>query len=209
MRGLLYKEVITARQALGTAFLLCVFFAVAACFGGELMMGAATGGIVALSFMMPIASLQVDKASSWDKFICSSPVPRSKTMLAKYILVPGTTAFFLCIGLIPDAACGMPVPLITFFFSLSVILILDAVSIPVCIRFGQTMLVPFLLIIFGVPLLLIRLGVFGEAGDNFLHFLLGGTGQGPMIACVTFAIALVLMAASYLLTCRLYKSMEF
>lgn len=209
MKGLLYKEVLSARQALATAFLMCVFFAVAACFGGELMMGAATGGIVALSFMMPITSLQMDRANGWDKFVCSSPIPRSKTMLAKYILVPGTTAFFLCIGLIPDLACGMPVPPISFLFYLSVILILDSIAIPVCIRWGQTMLVPMFLLIFGVPLALYRAGVFGESADQILEFLLGGTGAGSAIACVAFGIALVVLTGSYFLTCKLYKSMEF
>lgn len=209
MKGLLYKEVISARQALTTALLLCVFFAVAACLGGDMMLGASVGGIVALSFTMPIASLQIDKSTGWDKFICSSPIPRSRTILAKYILVPVSTALFLCIGLISDLAAGMSVPLISFLFYLSVILILDSISIPVCIRWGNSMLVPVFLLVFGVPLALNKLGAFGASADRILDFLLGGTGAGPLLALGAFGLALILMTGSYFLTCKLYKAMEF
>ncbi len=212
MKGLLYKDFAGSKKEILLAAVMCGAFMLFACLAGKSAFSAALGAIVSMSAMIPTFSLQNDKTSGWNKFICASPIPRNRVVLSKYILAPALTAALLVTGLIADLVCGTPIPLWAFLCFFAIDITFMSVMIPIAIRLGQSaVVVIFAGLVFvpvGLGMLLYRSGVIsGNMLDRFLILL--DAVPPELLSAAFLAVSLLLLTISYFLCCRIYRNMEF
>lgn len=212
MKGLFYKDFAGSKREILLAIVMCGAFMLFACLAGDSALSVSLGAIIAISAMIPTFSLQADKQSGLNRFVCASPIPRNRVVLSKYIITPALTAVFLLLALLADLSCGTPVPLWAFLCFFALDMVLEAVMIPVCTKLGQNVatmvFVGLVFIPLGLGLILYKSGIVSK--DMMERFLGLFQAVPPEVLAAAFlAVSLLLLAASYLLTCRIYRKMEF
>ena len=86
MLGLLYKDFYTAKkELLLTGFMALLFVGYNLIIGQKEMLGPSIGVLVSVGSLVPTYSIHYDKANNWNKFVCASPLSRTKVVLSKYI----------------------------------------------------------------------------------------------------------------------------
>ena len=217
MKGLLYKDFASTKKETRLCLVVCVFFLLFAIVTGStgessLALGPALGVMVALGSMAPTYSLQYDKSSGWNRLICASPISRDQVVLAKYIYGVIDAAAFTLIAALANVLTGSQLPLWGIGCVLPVILVIQAIMLPVCLKLGQNaVVVVFLLLIFiplGLGLILYQLGIINEA---FLEAVGAAfASASPLLLGALFTIlAVLLYAISYCVSCRFFRRMEF
>lgn len=212
MKGLIYKDFASAKREILLAVIMCGAFMMFACLAGESALSACLGAIVAVSAMIPTFSLQADKQSGWNRFICASPISRNRVVLSKYIITPALTVAFLGMALLADLACGSPIPFWAFLCFFALDMILETVMIPVCMKLGQNVaaliFVGLVFVPLGLGMLLYKSGILTDAlMDRF--FALFQAVPPELLAVAFFTVSLILLICSYFLTSRIYRNMEF
>ena len=73
-------------------------------------MGPTVGVLVSVGSMVPTYSIHYDKANNWNKFVCASPVSRTKVVLSQ---IPGGLVSLAAMNLLivlDNLAAGSPLP---------------------------------------------------------------------------------------------------
>lgn len=211
MKGLLYKNIFGSKKEsllmLVIAGAMTLFVIVA----GMPALTPCIGAVAGLCVMAPSTTIQLDKQSGWDRFICASPIPRSRVTLALYLSTLLSNCFFICLLLLANVlgSCALPTWLFLVLFAL--VLALQSVTLPVGIRLGQVaVLILFMTVVFGCTGLSVVLARFGILTEEMIDAAAALFLQNPWVSAVlTLTAAAALYALSYLLSCRLYRRMEF
>lgn len=212
MLGLLYKDFFTAKKELLLTFvMLALFVGYNAVIGQKEMLGPTLGIMVSLGTMTPTYSLHYDKTCGWNKFVCASPISRTKVILAKYFAgILSASAFGLVI-IVSNLTAGSPMPSWAYPLLFCVILFAQAIMMPVSLRLGQNMVVVvFLLMVFVPTDLLFGLNKAGIWSDEAISsaFDLVQNNIASLIP-VLILVVLALYVLSFLVTRRIYQRMEF
>ncbi len=211
MLGLLYKNLMgSKRETTLMLVLACAMVLFVATVGPRAFLPC-VGGVVGLSIMAPAASLQLDKQSGWNRFICASPIPRNRVTLSLYLSAMLSNAFLLCLLLVARTLGKAAMPLWAFAVIFGFELILQSITLPVGLKLGQTaVVIIFLGTVFGFSGLSDLLARLGILTDPFIDSLAARFLAAPWISSLgVLAAALILYAASCFLTCRIYRKMEF
>lgn len=210
MKGILYKELISYKKESAVMVLVWLVFMVVILFAGQNGLAPLMGGVVGLCSMSPGLSLQIDRINGWNRFICASPIPRSKVMLAKYISVLLTDGFLFGLLVAAWACGGREIPAWAFLVVLALVIVCQSITTPVALRFGQNMVVAAFFGIFligvGIMFLLDRLGLVTDA-------MIDQAAQGFLAAPWPWALAalgaaLAACALSWLVSSKIFKKME-
>ncbi len=211
MIGLLYKNLYASKKETALMVIIAGAMVVFIALAGPSALLPCIGGVTGLSIVAPAASIQLDRQSGWNRFACASPIPRSKILLSFYLSALIRNAFFLCLLILGKAISRSAYSLWIFPVLLGIILLLQAITIPVGIKLGQTaVVIIFLFAVFGftgLTALLGRLGILtGNIIDQIAAVFLAAPWRSSLLCSAGSA---VLFALSYALTCRIYQRMEF
>lgn len=210
MLGLLYKNLFASKRETLLMLLVTGAMTVFAIVVGTPAFVPCVGALMGLCVMAPATSIQLDKQSGWNKFICATPVPREKVILALYLSTLLSNSFFVCLLLLVNLCRGvLPLWLFPVLFALA--LCLESVTLPVGLKLGQVAtVVIFMAVVFGFSGLLSLLdqwGLLTDAGiEAFVRLFL----SAPWLSAAAALLAsFALYALSFLISCRIYKKMEF
>ncbi len=211
MLGLLYKDLHTAkRELMMTGFLALCFVLFSVITGQKELLGPTIGVLISVGSLVPTYSIHYDKASGWNKFICASPITRTQVILSKYLA--GFASLLLINGLIvlENILMGSPMPAWAYPLLLSIMLLLQAVMLPVCLKFGQNFGVAVFLVLVFFPVALLfllnRLGVLTDAAIEGTFALIQQ--NASLFGILGVLAVLVLYGVSFLITRRIYIRME-
>ncbi len=211
MIGLLYKDLFASKKE--TIMMLVITGAMVALIAltGPSALLPCIGGVTGLSIMAPAASIQLDRQSGWNRFVCASPIPREKIILSTYLSALISNVFFLCLLILGKVVSQSSHPFWIFAVVLGIILLLQAITIPAGIKLGQTaVVIIFLFAVFGFTGLTALLGRLGILTDAIIDQIAAVFLASPWRSSLFFlAGSAVLFALSYALTCRIYRRMEF
>ena len=217
MKGLLYKDFASTKKETRLCLGVCalfLLFAVAVDSQGESVfsLGPTVGVLVAFGSMAPTYSLQYDKTSGWNRFICASPISRDKVVLSKYVYGVIDAAVFTLIVVLANVLTGNHLPFWAIGCIILVILVIQAVMLPVCLKLGQNaVVVVFLLLVFvpvGTGLILHQLGILT---DTFLEAATAAFASASplLLGALLLILTALLYTISYCVSCRFFRKMEF
>ena len=176
-----------------------------------------TGFITVISVMMTINCFAYDEQCNFDKLVAASPIPRSRIVVARYLVAMAMGgAGGLMIMLVDMAARmiqgsggeGLLVSLLTFIASFGTAVLLISILFPLFYRFGVNKSRLIMLLICGIPAVgaaligwLAQKGVFPAVSlpDSFLRSL-------PLFIA---AIILLGLWLSVSVSIRIYQRKEF
>ncbi len=211
MIGLLYKNLFASKKETGMMLAItgAMLFFIAMVGPSALM--PCIGGTTGLSVMAPAASIQLDRQSGWNRFVCASPISRNRILLSFYLSSLISNAFFLCLLILGKIVSRSAYPFWIFAVVLGIILLLQAITIPVGIKLGQVMVVIiFLFAVFcctGLTALLGRLGILTDAMiDQIAAVFLASPWRSSLLFLAGTA---GLFLRSKLRACRLYRRQGF
>ena len=137
MLGLLYKDFYTAKkELLLTGFMALLFVGYNLIIGQKEMLGPSIGVLVSVGSLVPTYSIHYDKANNWNKFVCASPISRTKVVLSKYIAGIASIVVMNLLIVVDNAAIGSPMPAWSYPVFLCLTVFAQAVMIPVCLKAG-------------------------------------------------------------------------
>lgn len=212
MLGLLYKDFFSAKKELLISLVVMVLFVVYNLILGQVeLLGPTIGVLVSLGSMMPTYSLYYDKTCGWNKFICASPISRTKVILSKYLAGVASLAIFAGIIMLNNLAAGSPISSWIVLLLILVMLFIQSVMLPVSLKLGQNVVVVvFLLMVFLPTGLLFALNKAGIWSDEAISAAFDFVQKNAaLLAPIGIIAVLVLYVGSFLLTNYLYKHMEF
>ena len=212
MLGLLYKDFYTAKKELMlTGFMALVFLLYNLVIGQKEMLGPSIGVLVSVGSMVPTYSIHYDKVNGWNKFVCASPISRTQVVLSKYISGMFSVVLMNLLIVVNNWAAGSPLPVWSYPLFLCLTLFIQAVMIPVCLKWGQNMVVVVFMLMVFLPIAILfglnRLGIWTDAGiQSAFDFLQQNT---MVLVTVGSIVAVALYILSFFLTLYFYKKMEF
>ena len=212
MLGLLYKDLYTAKkELLLTGFMALLFVGYNLIIGQKEMLGPSIGVLVSVVAVSSKKTIHYDKANNWNKFVCASPLSRTKVVLSKYIAGIASIVVMNLLIVVDNAAIGSPMPAWSYPVFLCLTVFAQAVMIPVCLKLGQNFVVAVFMGMVFVPMAILfglnRLGVWTDAAiRGAFDFVERNAGLlGPIAAVAVVA----LYVGSFFLTRWFYKKMEF
>ena len=213
MKGLLYKDFASTKRETCICALMCVIFlAFAVVTGSQSVLAPTIGIMIAFGAMSPTYSLQYDKTSGWNRFISASPISRNKVILSKYVFGLVDAAVFTLLTMLANVLTGNELSYLWLSAVLLLILALQAIMLPVCLKLGQNAVaVIFMLLVFvpiGIGAVLYKTGIIGKA---FLDYISAAAdAASPVLLFGMLAVAAALLyVISYLLSCRFFQKQEF
>ena len=212
MLGLLYKDIYTAKkELLLTLVMLALFVGYNAILGQAEMLGPTLGIMVSLGATTPTYSLHYDKTCGWNKFVCASPVSRTKVILMKYLEGILSSLVIGLLVVVCNLAAGSPMPSWAYPLLFCTILFAQAIMMPVCLRLGQNMVVVvFLLMVFLPTGLLFSLNKAGIWTDEAIRAAFDFVEHHiSSLTPVLVLVVLALYVLSFLVTRHIYRHMEF
>ena len=212
MLGLLYKDLYTAKkELLLTGFMALLFVGYNLIIGQKEMLGPSIGVLVSVGSLVPTYSIHYDKANNWNKFVCASPLSRTKVVLSKYIAGIASIVVMNLLIVVDNLAAGSPLPVWSYPVFLCLTLFVQAVMIPVCLKLGQNFVVAvFMVMVFLPTMLLFGLNHLGVWSDEAIRGAFDFVQRNsPVFGPLAAVAVLALYAGSFLLTLRLYRGMEF
>lgn len=212
MLGLLYKDFYTAKkELLLTGFMALIFNVLNVVVVEQELLAPSIGVLISVGSLVPTYSIHYDKANNWNKFVCASPLSRTKVVLSKYIAGIASIVVMSLLIVLDNVAIGSPMPVWSYPVFLCLTVFAQSVMIPVCLKLGQNFVVAVFMGIVFVPMAILfglnRLGVWtDEAIRGAFNFVERNAGLLGPIAAVAVA---ALYVASFFLTLHFYKKMEF
>lgn len=210
MRGLLYKNLFGSKRESLMMLIVTGAMTLFAIVVGTPALTPCIGAVVGLCVMAPAASIQLDKQSGWNKFICASPIPRHWVMLALYLSTLLSNGFFVCLLLLINLCAGS-FPYWLFLVILALALVVQAITLPVGLRLGQVaVVIIFMGVVFGFSGLSMVLSRFGILTDQMIEAAAAVFLRSPWLsASLTLLAGAALFALSYLVSYHIYRKMEF
>ncbi len=214
MKGLLLKEYYALRpyfkkQLLVLLVLFVFFVAVSSTFSILVPM--------TLFFIanLMLSSFTMDEQSHWDSYALTLPVTRTRIIVSKYLTFFGTLLITCCVG--TPIVCIMEkvifhqtpvIPAISAAASLLLAGLLLCVLLPLAVKIGIERARIAIVICYLLPFVLVVL--VSNQPDAFLHFLMPIL-ELPwyLLALLSLALYLAIMAFSVLLSIKFYKAKEF
>lgn len=211
MTGLVYKNLFGSKRETLMMLVITGAMTVFAIVVGTPALTPCIGGVVGLCVMAPSASLQMDKQSGWNQFICASPIPRSRVMLSLYLSTLLSNCFFICLLLLINLCGGGAFPPWLFLVVSALTLAVQSLTLPVGLRLGQVaVVIIFLGVVFSFSGLSILLARFGILTDAWIDAAARRFLQAPWLsASLSLAAGFALFALSYGASCGIYRKMEF
>lgn len=138
MTGLLLKDICTLKKQLRLYFLICLIIAVAAGWNTEAS-GFISVYIPVFISVLPGTAMAYDEQSKWDTMAAMMPYSVCQLVVSKYLLgllcfVAG--AILLCIQRIVAGTLFTAETIAVFCTALITVLLLQALTLPMSIRFG-------------------------------------------------------------------------
>ena len=216
MTGLILKDFFVMRKALKsylTIMLLYVVLAWLDIFDYSFIMTF----VQVMLMVLPISTFAYDELAKWDRYAMSLPLGRGKVVGARYLFVLALTLATTAIGLATTTLLALlheadpGEMLLTLMVSTAIGLLIPAVILPLCYKLGAERARPYLYAIIFIPIiafvLLAKVDAIDFSALNRLDALspaaiLGGASLMPMAG-------LVLLAVSYLSSCRIAAGKEY
>lgn len=208
MKGLLIKDFLNIKGFGRMAILLLVVFFVVAAATGDTSYVASF--LLIYCAMIPMTSLALDEQAKWGAYAQCMPVSRRQVVLSKYLMPLIMVGLAAILSLLFSLLAGIKTPVVwgdvlrMNLITLSLIIIVNAISIPPMLKYGVEkarilIMILFMLCIFAVTYTI------GEAG---IQATLTG-GAVNILPAVLPAVALAVYGGSFLLSDRIYASKEF
>lgn len=207
LKGLLIKEIIVLVKNNAFQLLMILMFA----FLGIMLKNSIYLMFIPLLLpMLIIQGLAFDETSKWDKYSICFPVGRKKIVSSKYLMV--TIAAVLAAGLVFVSSQllkmrGAVMLGDTFFYlagSASAALVMPSIVLPFDLKFGVAKGKTMYYIVTGLVVVTIS-AIVMNMGDDFQLSLPGGV-NFPVL--IMLGAALLLFAASWVISCIIYESKE-
>ncbi len=210
MLGLIYKDLFGAKKENLLMLIVTAAMTLFAIVVGTPALTPCIGGLMGLCIIAPANSVQIDKQSGWNKFICASPVPRNKTVLALYLSTILSNCFFISLLFFINLFRGV-FPFWLFPVLLALALLLQGITLPAGLRLGQTAVVAiFLGAVFGFSGLTALLAQWSILTDEMIEQAAKLFLQSPLLSAGIMVLAgFLIYGLSCLLSCRIYRKMEF
>lgn len=207
MIGLILKDLISLRKAIGKIMVIVVLYAVIFSSSGNAAL--LSGMIIMIMTMFTINTYAYDEMSKWDYYACSLPVTKSQIVLSKYLL----TLLFELVGVL---VCFMvylftnqfnPENIIGLCAISSVAILISAILLPLIYKLGTQKARIWMVLIFLLPtaatLALSSLGIRPSA-----DFLQVSESFAVTFTPLLIPVSLLLFTLSYFLSCYIYKNKE-
>ena len=111
MLGLLYKDFYTAKkELLMTGFMALIFNVLNVVVVEQELLAPSIGVLISVGSLVPTYSIHYDKANNWNKFVCASPISRTKVVLSKYIAGIASIVVMNLLIVLDNVAIGSPMP---------------------------------------------------------------------------------------------------
>lgn len=216
MTGLIMKDYLVLRKALGSYLLIMAIYAVLA-FMDIFQFGFIFSFTSIVLMTLPLSAFAYDEQAKWDRYAFSLPIGRGAVVRARYLFVLTLSLAALAIGAAATAALSLagleePVELIlTLLVSTALGLLIPAIILPLSYKLGPERARPYLYAIVFIPtiavVLLARLDLIDLSLLESLErlspaVLIGGTALLPLGA-------LALLAVSCLISCRIAAGKEY
>lgn len=166
MKGLLIKDVLNLRPQFRIyIIILLIWFAIALFRADHTFF---SGVMVMFVVMLPINTIAYDEKAGWDKFALTMPLSRDDIVLAKYLFMICTITAIAVITFIGNLIITRDVAESAgvMLYAMPVGLILDAVIIPLLLKFGvekgRVVFIAAMLIAFVIAMVVITEGNPGE-----------------------------------------------
>jgi len=210
MRGLLYKNLFGSNQENLMMLIITSAMTLFAIVVGAPALTPCIGALMGLCVMAPSISIQLDKQSGWNKFICASPIPRNRVILSLYLSSLISNGFFVGLLLLINLR-AWAFPYWLFPVLLALAMLLQSITLPVGMRLGQTaVVIIFMAVVFGFSGGLAILGQWGILDDRAIESFVRLFLQNPWLSAGLALLAgFLAYDLSFLISCRLYRNMEF
>lgn len=218
MKGLIYKDLMLLGKQ---AKLLLVIVIGLTCFwtwtGDTVTAGFSFSAVIV--FMLSMNCFAYDELAGYDKLVASSPVPRNRVVLARYLssllVWAGTTAIsvicMLAVLLIKNKALsseqlsqmGVSIPMV-----LALVVVLMSVLFPIFYKFGinKSRLVLMLVCALGAALLV---GVISLFSDNQITLPAFTGWNRVLLPLLAVAVLALILSVSYSLCVRILEKKEY
>lgn len=210
MKGLLYKDLFGSRQENVMMLIVTGTMTLFAILVGTPALTPCIGALMGLCVMAPSISIQLDKQSGWNRFICASPIPRDKVVLSLYLSALISNCFFVGLLLLINLRAGaFPYWLFPMLFALA--MLLQSVTLPVGLKLGQTaVVIIFMAVVFSFSGGLAILGQWGVLTDGMVESFVRLLLQSPWLSAgLALLVSFLAYGLSFFITCRIYRKMEF
>ena len=136
MKGLLIKDVLNLRPQFRIYIIILLIWFAIALFRADCTFF--SGVMVMFVVMLPINTIAYDEKAGWDKFALTMPLSRDDIVLAKYLFMICTITAIAVITFIGNLIITRDVAESAgvMLYAMPVGLILDAVIIPLLLKFG-------------------------------------------------------------------------
>ena len=209
MSGLIWKDLLVLRRSVRVYLLLVVFYALMAVTG--VWDESVFGGISALLVtILPLNCFSWDNLARWDTYALTLPLTRRQVVGARYLvtLLIAAAALVLTLGLgLLASLFNRELDLFSLgagaVICLLAALILSAVLLPLLYRFGPEKARILLLVVIAAGVLAV-LGMVSLAERQALPL----PDAGLWMAASLPAAAVLMLAASFWLSCRIYGRKE-
>ena len=174
------------------------------------------------SVSIPLACFSLDELARWEKFAVTLPLGRKGIVQAKYVLIllltVGTTLLIMLMNLalfafFPSRISSLPVGLLSVAGITAASLLIHAVMMPACFRFGVQKARVAVFVTLGATVAAIT-GI-GMMTTFPMRATAAISGWGPMLWQITamvlgvLVVALALLFVSYQVSLRIYEKREF
>lgn len=209
MLGLLIKDFMAIRrQGKIMLFLLAFYLILGLTANNNDFVGTM---VLVICMLLPITTIAYDEKANWDKYALSLPVSRQAIVLSKYLF--GIILSLLSIALLIafTALSASLSPEINFIKEILVAvakgasgLILLAIILPILFKFGVEKGRLIMMAVFFIPTIIIALAAkFGLSLPNpSLEFI-------KLVLYASPLLIILLLAASYAISLRIYRHKEF
>lgn len=166
MKGLLIKDVLNLRPQFRIYIIILLIWFAIALFRADCTFF--SGVMVMFVVMLPINTIAYDEKAGWDKFALTMPLSRDDIVLAKYLFMICTITAIAVITFIGNLIITRDVAESAgvMLYAMPVGLILDAVIIPLLLKFGvekgRVVFIAAMLIAFVIAMVVITEGNPGE-----------------------------------------------
>lgn len=216
MTGLVLKDILVMRKTLKTYILFLIIYTLLAVMG-IFDVSIITSMTQVIIMLLPITAFSYDEQAEWDRYAMVLPLGRHCVVGARYLfallMVLGAAAFGLavCVFLAILNSGSLAESLATILVSLGVGLWITDIILPLNYKLGPERARPYLYAVVFLPIILLlgsaKLGLFHGMDLSFLDRM-----SQPSVLAV-FALvplaALLAMAVSYLISCRILDVKEF
>jgi ABC-2 type transport system permease protein len=207
MTGLILKDLLSLRKAIGRILVIVALYVVIFASAGNVAF--LSGMILMIMTLFIINTYSYDEMSKWDYYARALPVTKSQIVLSKYLL----TLLFELVGILFSTLIYLfknelnPENIVGLGALSSVVLLMVAILLPLIYKFGTQKARIWMVLIFLLPtagmLALNSLGVLPSSSSLQISDSFAET-----FALLMLPVSLLLFTLSYFLSCHIYKNKE-